>query len=175
MGRGIGAVAALTGYETAIIDIDESQLEEAAEQIEWSYEKSVEKENATDEEADAALERLTFTTEFDEAVKDADFVTEAAVEQQVVKGDIFENIDKTAPEDAILATNTSGLNITRLAETTDRPDQVIGTHWFNPPTLMELVEVIMTEHTPSSVADTRRYSSNRSTKRRSAVRWTSPR
>ena len=154
MGRGIGAVAALAGYETAVTDIDESQLEEAAEEIEWSYEKSVEKGTASDEETDAALERLTFTTEFDEAVGDADFVTEAAVEQQAVKEDIFEDMDETAPEDAILATNTSGLNITRLAETTDRPDQVVGTHWFNPPMLMELVEVIMTEHTPDSVADT---------------------
>ena len=154
MGRGIGAVAALAGYETAITDIDESQLEEAAEEIEWSYEKSVEKGNATDEETDAALDRLTFTTEFDEAVGDADFVTEAAVEQQAIKEDIFEDMDETAPEDAILATNTSGLNITRLAETTDRPEQVVGTHWFNPPMLMELVEVIMTEHTPSGVADT---------------------
>lgn len=154
MGHGIGAVAALAGYETAITDIDESQLEETAEQIEWSYEKSVEKGKATDKEADATLERLTFTTEFDEAVGDADFVTEAAVEQQAVEEDIFEDIDETAPQGTILATNTSGLNITRLAETTDRPNQVVGTHWFNPPMLMELVEVIMTEHTPNNVADT---------------------
>ncbi len=154
MGRGIGAVAALAGYKTAITDIDESQLEEAAEQIEWSYEKRVEKGNATDEEVNAALERLVFTTEFDEAVGDADFATEAAVEQQTVKEDIFADLDAAAPEDAILATNTSGLNITQLAETTDRPEQVIGTHWFNPPMLMELVEVVMTEHTPDSVADT---------------------
>ncbi|OLZ39151.1 hypothetical protein A6E15_18925 [Natrinema saccharevitans] len=154
MGRGIGAVAALAGYEAYINDIDESQLEEAREQIEWSYEKSVENGAAAESEIDDALERLSFTTDLEEAVGDAEFVTEAAVEQQSVKEDVFENLDETAPEDAILATNTSGLNITRLAETTDRPEQVVGTHWFNPPMLMELVEVIMTEHTPDGVADT---------------------
>lgn len=154
MGRGIGAVAALAGYETAITDIDEKQLEEAAERIEWSYEKRVEKGSATEAETSAALDRLLFTTDLDEAVGDAEFVTEAAVERQAVKQDIFADLDAAAPEDAILATNTSGLNITELAETTDTPERVIGTHWFNPPMLMDLVEIIMTEHTPNSVADT---------------------
>jgi enoyl-CoA hydratase/3-hydroxyacyl-CoA dehydrogenase len=154
MGRGIAAVAALAGYETYINDIDETQLEEADKQIEWSYEKSVENGAATEAETDAAIKRLTFTTDLEEAVNDAEFVTEAAVEQQSVKEDIFEDLDEAAPEDAILATNTSGLNITQLAETTDRPEQIVGTHWFNPPMLMELIEVIMTEHTPNGVADT---------------------
>jgi enoyl-CoA hydratase/3-hydroxyacyl-CoA dehydrogenase len=154
MGRGIGAVAALAGYETYITDIDESQLEEAKEEIEWSYGKTVENDNATEQETKAALASLTFTTEFDEAVGDAEFVTEAAVEQQAVKQDIFSDLDASAPTDAILATNTSGLNITTLAESTANPERVIGTHWFNPPMLMDLVEIIMTEYTPDSVADT---------------------
>ncbi|ELY50425.1 3-hydroxyacyl-CoA dehydrogenase [Natronolimnohabitans innermongolicus] len=154
MGRGIGAVAALAGYETYINDIDEEQLDEAKAEIEWSYEKSVENGAATEAAVDDALDRLTFTTDLEEAVGGAEFVTEAAVEQQSVKEDIFEDLDEIAPEDAILATNTSGLNITRLAEVTDRPSQVVGTHWFNPPMLMELVEVIMTEHTPDDVGDT---------------------
>lgn len=154
MGRGIAAVAALAGYETAITDIDEAQLEEASEQIEWSYGKSVENGAVAEHETEAALDRLTFTTEFEEAVGNAEFVTEAAVEQQSVKQDIFADLDESAPEDAILATNTSGLNITKLAEMTESPERVIGTHWFNPPMLMELVEVIMTEHTPDRVANT---------------------
>lgn len=154
MGRGIAAVAALAGYETHINDIDKAQLKEAEEQIEWSYEKSVENGAATEADVDGALARLEFTTDLEEAAGDADFVTEAAVEQQAVKEDIFEDLDAAAPEDAILATNTSGLNITRLAEVTDRPSQVIGTHWFNPPMLMDLIEIIMTEYTPNGVADT---------------------
>ncbi|PGF17722.1 3-hydroxyacyl-CoA dehydrogenase [Natrinema sp. CBA1119] len=154
MGRGIAAVAALSGYETTVNDIDEEQLVEAREEIEWSYEKTVESGNATQAEVDGAIDRLEFTTDLEEAVGDADFVTEAAVEQQSVKEDIFEDLDDVAPPEALLATNTSGLNITRLAEVTDRPSQVVGTHWFNPPMLMDLVEVIMTEHTPDSVGDT---------------------
>ncbi|WP_255681542.1 3-hydroxyacyl-CoA dehydrogenase NAD-binding domain-containing protein [Natrinema sp. SYSU A 869] len=122
MGRGISAVAALAGYETAITDIDESQLEEAAEEIEWSYGK----DDATEAETEAALDRLIFTTEFDDAVVDADFVTEAAVEQQSVTQDIFADLDETAPEDAILATNTTGLNITELAKSTDDPNGSSG-------------------------------------------------
>jgi enoyl-CoA hydratase/3-hydroxyacyl-CoA dehydrogenase len=128
MGRGIGAVAALAGYEVYLTDVDESQLEEAQEEIAWSYEKTVEKGHASESETSDALDRITFTTDFAEAIEPADFVTEAAVEKQSVKEDIFADLDETAPEDAILATNTSGLNITRLAEVTDRPDQVLGTH-----------------------------------------------
>ena len=154
MGRGIAAVAALAGYKTYVNDIDESQLAEAEDRVEWSYEKSVEKGNASEAEITDAMDRLAFTTDLEEAVGDADFVTEAAVEQQAVKEDIFEDLDAVAPEDAILSTNTSGLNITQLAEVTERPSQVVGTHWFNPPMLMDLVEVIMTEHTPDGVADT---------------------
>ena len=154
MGRGIGAVAALAGYKVYINDIEKEPLDEAEDEIEWSYGKAVENDDATEDEIEAALDRLTFTTDFEKAVSDTDFVTEAAIEKQSIKEDIFEDLDKIAPEEAILATNTSGLNITDLAEVTDRPEQVIGTHWFNPPMLMELVEVIMTEHTPDSVADT---------------------
>lgn len=154
MGRGIGAVTALAGYEVILNDIDESQLEEALEEIEWSYEKSVERGNATEDGTSAALDRIDTTTSLEDAVDDVDFVTEAAAERQSVKREIFADLDDAAPEDAILATNTSGLNVTELAETTDRPSQVVGTHWFNPPMLMELVEVILTEHTTESVADT---------------------
>ncbi|MFC6764900.1 3-hydroxyacyl-CoA dehydrogenase [Natrinema soli] len=154
MGRGIAAVAALSGYETTVNDIDEEQLAAAREEIEWSYEKTVESGNATQAEVDGAIDRLEFTTDLVEAVGDADFVTEAAVEQQSVKEEIFEDLDDVAPPEALLATNTSGLNITRLAEVTDRPSQVVGTHWFNPPMLMDLVEIIMTEHTPDAVGDT---------------------
>jgi enoyl-CoA hydratase/3-hydroxyacyl-CoA dehydrogenase len=154
MGRGIGAVAALAGYSVTVNDIDEAQLTDAREQVEWSYEKSVEKEAVSEAEANDALERITFTTDFEAAVEDADVVTEAAVEKQSVKEDIFTDLDETAPTDALLTTNTSGLNITQLAEVTDRPSQVLGTHWFNPPMLMDLVEVIMTEHTAESVVET---------------------
>ena len=153
MGRGIGAVAALAGYDVFVNDIDESQLAAAEEEIEWSYGKAADNDSATEAETEAALDRIRFTTDLDEAVSDADFVTEAAVEKQSVKEDIFADLDRAAHREAILATNTSGLNITRLAEVTDRPGQVVGTHWFNPPMLMDLVEVIVTEHTEESAVE----------------------
>jgi enoyl-CoA hydratase/3-hydroxyacyl-CoA dehydrogenase len=153
MGRGIAAVSALAGYETVINDIDQEQLADALESTEWSYNKLVERGQATQNEAEAALDRLSGTQSLEEAVGDADIVTEAAVEQQSVKQDIFQSVDDVAPDRAILTTNTSGLNITKLAEATDRPAQVVGTHWFNPPILMDLVEVIETEHVDSAAAD----------------------
>ena len=154
MGRGIAAVAALAGYEAMICDVDPDQLDAAREHVEWSYGKSVERGAIGEPDAGAALDRIETTTDLPEAVSEADFITEAAVEQQAVKEDIFSDLDDHAPGEAILATNTSGLNITRLAEATDRPGRVVGTHWFNPPMLMDLVEVIETEHIDDGVADT---------------------
>ena len=154
MGRGIAAVAALAGYEAMICDVDPDQLDAAREHVEWSYGKSVERSTIGEPDAEAALDRIETTTDLPEAVSEADFITEAAVEQQAVKEDIFSDLDDHAPGEAILATNTSGLNITRLAEATDRPGRVVGTHWFNPPMLMDLVEVIETEHIDDGVADT---------------------
>ena len=154
MGRGIAAVAALAGYEAMICDVDPDQLDAAREHVEWSYGKSVERGAIGESDAEAALDRIETTTDLPKAVSEADFITEAAVEQQAVKEDIFSDLDDHAPGEAILATNTSGLNITRLAEATDRPGRVVGTHWFNPPMLMDLVEVIETEHIDDGVADT---------------------
>lgn len=151
MGRGIAAVAALAGYETALQDIDDDQLDDAMEQAAWSYDKLTEKGEIDAADAEKALDRLTTTASLEDAIEQADFVIEAAVEKQAVKKDIFQSVDEAAPEDAILATNTSGLNITQLAEATDRPSQVAGTHWFNPPMLMDLVEVIETEHVLSLI------------------------
>ena len=151
MGRGVAAVQALAGYETTLQDIDTEQLDAARDHIEWSFDKSVEKGGTTEEEAAEALDRLSIDHNLESAVADADFITEAILEQQSVKVNVFEQLNEYAPKDAILATNTSGLNITKLAEVTDHPAQVVGTHWFNPPVLMDLVEVIMTEYTDEHV------------------------
>jgi len=153
MGRGIAAVSALAGYDTTINDIDEDQLDAALEHAQWSYDELVDRGTISEGESQAALDRLTATTSLDDTVEEADIVTEAASEKLEVKRDIFQAIDKAAPERTILTTNTSGLNITSLAESTEPPSQVVGTHWFNPPMLMELVEVIETEHTDESVAE----------------------
>jgi enoyl-CoA hydratase/3-hydroxyacyl-CoA dehydrogenase len=153
MGRGIAAVQALAGREVRLFDVDDEQLSEAIDHVEWSTGKAVEKGRVAEDERQAALDRLSAADSLADAVSAADFVTEAVVERQAVKESVFEDLDDHAPEGAILATNTSGLNVTELAEVTGRPELVCGTHWFNPPMLMELVEVVSTEHLASDVAD----------------------
>jgi len=153
MGRGIAAVQALAGREVRLFDVDDEQLSEAMEHVEWSTGKAVEKGRIDEDEREAALDRLSTADSLADAVSGADFVTEAVVERQSVKESVFRDLDEHAPEGAILATNTSGLNVTELAAVTDRPDRVCGTHWFNPPMLMELVEVVETEHLDPDVAD----------------------
>jgi enoyl-CoA hydratase/3-hydroxyacyl-CoA dehydrogenase len=153
MGRGIAAVQALAGYDVTLQDVDEDQVEAARDHVEWSYETSVEKGAVPEERASAALDRLAFESDLPTAVAEVEFVTEAVLEQQSIKERVFADLDEHAPERAVLATNTSGLNVTELAEGTDRPSRVVGTHWFNPPMLMDLVEVVETEHTDPAVAE----------------------
>lgn len=158
MGRGIAAVNAMAGYDVMLYDVDEEQLADGLEHIEWSISKTAEKEGITDAEAETAVEAVTGTTSLEEAVEGAQFVTEAGPEQLSVKKDIFESADEFAPDEVILASNTSGLSITKLAEAVDRPGRVLGTHWFNPPVLMDLVEVIETEYVdPRTVEVTEAY------------------
>jgi enoyl-CoA hydratase/3-hydroxyacyl-CoA dehydrogenase len=153
MGRGIAAVQALSGREVVVQDLDSEQLDAALEHVEWSLGKAVEKGRLSEAERAATLDRLSTAEELPGAVEGVDFVTEAIVEKQAVKESVFADLDEHAPDHAVLASNTSGLNVTRIAEATDRPDRVLGTHWFNPPMLMELVEVVHTEHTDPAIAD----------------------
>jgi enoyl-CoA hydratase/3-hydroxyacyl-CoA dehydrogenase len=153
MGRGIAAVQALSGREVVVQDLDSEQLDAALEHVEWSLGKAVEKGRLSEAEKAATLDRLSTADELADAVDGVDFVTEAIVEKQAVKESVFADLDAHAPDHAVLASNTSGLNVTRIAEATDRPDRVLGTHWFNPPMLMELVEVVHTEHTDPAIAD----------------------
>jgi enoyl-CoA hydratase/3-hydroxyacyl-CoA dehydrogenase len=153
MGRGIAAVQALSGREVVVQDLDSEQLDAALEHVEWSLGKAVEKGRLSEAERAATLDRLSTAEELPDAVEGVDFVTEAIVEKQAVKESVFADLDEHAPDHAVLASNTSGLNVTRIAEATDRPDRVLGTHWFNPPMLMELVEVVHTEHTDPAIAD----------------------
>ncbi len=146
MGHGIAEVAALAGYEVWVFDIAEEFLKNALEKIRWSvgklYEKGQIKENA-----DTVLSRIHTTLVFEEAVQNADFVIEAVPEKLDLKKDVFSKADKLLPPHAILATNTSSLPITEIAEATKRPDKVVGMHFFNPPPLMPLVEIVKGQKT----------------------------
>jgi len=153
MGHGIAEVAAMAGYEVAMRDIEEDIVADGYEDIEWSLQKLAEK-GRLDESVGDVLSRIDTTTDLGAAVADADLVIEAAPEQMAIKKDVFGDLDEFAPEGAILASNTSSLSITEMASATDRPEDVVGMHFFNPPVKMDLVEVIYGEATSDETAET---------------------
>ncbi|AHF99098.1 3-hydroxyacyl-CoA dehydrogenase [Halostagnicola larsenii XH-48] len=153
MGHGIAEVAAMAGYDVTMRDINEEFVQNGYEQIEWSLNKLAENDQLTQDEADAALERVTPLVDMGEAVGDADIVIEAVPEKMEIKKDVYGDLEAVAPDEAIFATNTSSLSITELSEVTDRPERFCGMHFFNPPVRMPLVEVITGEHTDESVLE----------------------
>jgi enoyl-CoA hydratase/3-hydroxyacyl-CoA dehydrogenase len=153
MGHGIAEVAALAGYQVNLRDIKEEFVQNGYEQLEWSLNKLAEKEQIGEDEAEAALDRVTPLVDLEEAAGDADFVIEAVPEKMDIKQNVYRELEQHAPEDAIFATNTSSLSITDLSEVTERPERFCGMHFFNPPVRMQLVEVISGEHTDDEVLD----------------------
>jgi len=153
MGHGITEVAALAGYDVTMRDIEPDLVEEGYDEIAWSVEKLVES-GRVDDSPEAILDRIDTTTDLAAAVGDADVVIEVVPEDMEIKRDVFAAIDEHAPADALLASNTSSLSVTEIAEATDRPENVVGTHFFNPPVKMELVEVIYGERTSDETAET---------------------
>ncbi|WP_313696301.1 3-hydroxyacyl-CoA dehydrogenase/enoyl-CoA hydratase family protein [Halorarum halobium] len=153
MGHGIAEVAALGGYDVTLRDVEADLVRDGYESIEWSLEK-LEEKGQIDESARSVLDRIDTATELEAAVHDADLVVEAAPEKMALKREIFADLDELAPADAILATNTSSLSITEISEATDRPGRVVGTHFFNPPVKMDLVEVVYGDHTADGTAET---------------------
>ncbi len=152
MGHGIAEVAALAGYDVVLRDIEEELVQEGYDQIEWSLNKLADKDRL-DESPGAVLDRLDTAVDLETAVKDVDFVIEAAPEKMDLKKEIYSDLDDFTHDEAILATNTSSLSITEIATATDRPDKVCGTHFFNPPVMMQLVEVIYGEETSDETAE----------------------
>ena len=142
MGNGIAHVFAQSGHSVSLVDVNAAALERAQATIDRNLDRLVAKERITAEDKAATLSRLTTTTEMHGAISDAELVVEAATERLDLKLKIFEQMDASAPADAILATNTSSISITKIAAATKRPDKVIGMHFMNPVPIMKLVEVI---------------------------------
>jgi len=147
MGHGIAQVAAVSGFDVNMRDISQEFLEGGMKNIRWSIGKLVDKGRISSADADKALKRIKTSVPLKEAVQDADFVIEAVPEILKLKQQIFKEIDSYAPSHAILASNTSALSITEIADGTNHPERVIGMHFFNPAQLMRLVEVIMGKKT----------------------------
>lgn len=142
MGSQIGMVAALSGFETTIIDIAEDALQRAREQLESRMARDIEKGRRTQSEVDGAFTRLDFSTDRDAVVAGSDFVIEAAVEDLRIKRELFAALDQIAPPHAILATNSSNIVSSRIADATSRPEKVCNMHFFNPVLVMKAVEVV---------------------------------
>ncbi len=141
MGSGIAQVSAQAGYDVVLRDITDEALAAGRGNIRASYEKFVEKGTLERSAAEAALDRITTTTDLD-AAADADVVVEAVFEKIEVKQEIFRALDKIARDDAVLASNTSAIPITKIAAVTGRPERVVGTHFFSPVPLMRLCELV---------------------------------
>ncbi len=154
MGHGIAQILAMAGCEVAMIDISDEFLQKAKEKIKWSLDKFAEKKRIRQEDAGAAFSRISTTTSYAQAAKDADLAVEAVPENMELKRKTFATLDSTAPPHAILASNTSTLSITEMGKITKRPDKVAGMHFFNPPQLMALVEVIKGEGTSQETVNT---------------------
>ena len=151
MGNGIAHVFAQNGYQVTLIDIAQAQLEKALLTIEKNMARQVAKEMITAEQKNAAMGRLTTTTDIAEGVKNADLVIEAATERIDLKLKLFADLDKFTNPNCILASNTSSISITKIASATQRGEKVIGMHFMNPVPVMKLVEVIRGYRTSDEV------------------------
>ncbi|EAR15835.1 3-hydroxyacyl-CoA dehydrogenase family protein [Robiginitalea biformata] len=151
MGNGIAHVFAQHDYNVQLIDISEDSLQKGMETIERNLRRMVAKGTIESESVQATLGNIQTHTSLSEGVAGADLVVEAATENAGLKMDVFRELDASAPEDAILASNTSSISITEIAAATGRPEKVIGMHFMNPVPLMQLVEVIRGYSTSDAV------------------------
>lgn len=141
MGSGIAQVAAQAGWQVTLRDLDDAATKRGVDGIRKSLEKFAEKGKIQASDVEAALGRITPTTDL-EAVADADIVVEAVFERLEIKHEVFRALDKICKADAVLATNTSAIPVTQIAAVTERPEAVVGTHFFSPVPMMKLCELV---------------------------------
>ena len=153
MGHGIAQVSATAGYNVVLRDIKQEFLDKAMEKIKWSLDKLVSKEKISKEKADSIFSRIVPIVDLKEAVKNAEMIIEVVPEIMELKKKVYAELDAVAGPDVIFASNTSTLPITEIANTTSRPEKFIGIHFFNPPQLMKLVEIIPGEKTTQAITD----------------------
>jgi 3-hydroxybutyryl-CoA dehydrogenase len=152
MGAGIAQVSVQSGHETVGREISDELNEGARSTIDRYLNRAVEKERMTEADKDAALGRLTLTTSLEE-LAGCDLVIEAIVEALEPKRKLFAELERICRPDAILATNTSALSVSKIAEATQRPERVIGMHFFNPAPVLPLVEIVRTEKSSDEAVD----------------------
>lgn len=142
MGNGIAHVFAQSGYDVTLNDIDQKYIDKGLSTIAGNLDRQIKKGTLTPEQKQSTLSRIKTSTNLSQAASHADLVVEAATENKQIKVDVFKTLDGSAPQHAILASNTSSISITEIAAATRRPHKVIGMHFMNPVPVMKLVEVI---------------------------------
>ncbi|MHA2272463.1 MAG: 3-hydroxyacyl-CoA dehydrogenase NAD-binding domain-containing protein [Candidatus Hodarchaeales archaeon] len=147
MGHGIAEVALMSGFTVSLYDIAEEFVEKGKNRIDWSLAKLAEKARISESDHEKFMANLTTTISLEEAAKNADLVIEAAPENLELKKKIFADLNRFTPKHAILASNTSNMSITEIGAASERPEKVVGMHYFNPPVLMQLIEVVKGEQT----------------------------
>ena len=156
MGAGIAQITATAGYETVCYDVDADALTRGEEHVttgRYGFERGVERGKLTQEAADAARARLSFTNSFEDAAQ-VDVIVEAVPEKLELKQQVFRDLDAVAPAGTIFASNTSGFPIGEIAAVTQRPELVIGWHWASPPAVMRLAEIVRGPGTSDATAAT---------------------
>lgn len=153
MGRGIAYLAAVAGYDTVLHDADAAALDAARESIESTLAKGIEKKKVSADDAHAAIERLQMVGDLEPAVRDADLIIEAVPEDFDLKKNLFAQTDLFCAEEAILASNTSSISISKLAGNVERRDRFVGMHFFNPPHAMKLIELVRGERTSDATLE----------------------
>jgi len=153
MGHGIAQVSAMAGYNVVLRDIEQPFLDKAMEKIKWSLDKLVSKEKISENERGEIFSRIKPIVDLKDAVHDCDLVIEAVPEIMDLKKKVYAELDKAADNHVIFASNTSTLPITEIANTVSKPERFIGIHFFNPPQLMKLVEVIPGQNTSESIVN----------------------
>jgi len=153
MGHGIAQVAAAAGATVHMNDVSAEAIDKGLSAVRANLDKGIEKGKVTAKQRDAVVGRLVAAPDLDAAAAESDLIVEAAPESLELKQKIFTRIDAAAPAHAILASNTSSLPVTRIAEATARPDKVLGMHFFNPVHIMKLLEIVRADTTSQQTVD----------------------
>jgi 3-hydroxybutyryl-CoA dehydrogenase len=152
MGNGIAHVCARSGFNVLLYDVDQTALYRGLDTIRTNFAREVAKQKLTQHQSDEARSRITLTTKLDDLASSS-LAIEAVIERFEIKSAVFRDLDRILPPDAILASNTSSISITKIAAQTKRPEQVIGMHFFNPVPVMKLIEVIRGMQTSQATFD----------------------
>jgi 3-hydroxybutyryl-CoA dehydrogenase len=153
MGPGIAQVFAQAGHESELVDVDDKALKKGMELLSKNLQFFEDAGILTSKKREQTLKRISITTDLSKSVSSAGLIIEAVPENMNLKKSIFSKIESSAPEDAILTSNTSSLSITKIAEGTKNPARIVGTHFLNPPHLVRIVEIVLGKETSPKVAD----------------------